>query len=74
MKPNACHMPEPAPRSEAEIYRSIRKTLIRSHCARKGETHRCCGAITITRTDITMNCRLCGDLRQTLPAPEARHG
>lgn len=70
MKPNACHMPAPAPRSEAEIYRSIRDTLIRSHCARTGEAHRCCGAITITRTDITMNCRLCGDLRQTLASAE----
>ncbi|MCJ2022124.1 hypothetical protein MKK84_32780 [Methylobacterium sp. E-065] len=66
MKPNACHMPEPAPRSEAEIYRSIRDVVIRSHCKRKVGAHQCAGAITITRTDITLNCRLCGDLRQTL--------
>jgi len=70
MKPNACHMPAPARRSEAEIYRSLRDTLIRSHCERKAGAHQCSGAITITRTDITLNCRLCGDLRQTLVSAE----
>lgn len=70
MKPNACLMPKPAPRSEAEIYRSIRDVVIRSHCERKAEAHQCAGAVTITRTDITLNCRLCGDLRQTLESAE----
>lgn len=70
MRPNACHMPKPAPRSEAEIYRSIRDLLIGSHCERKAEAHQCAGAITITRSDITLNCRLCGDLRQTLASAE----
>jgi hypothetical protein len=70
MKPIACHMPEPAPRSETEIYRSLRDRMVRSHCDRKAEAHKCAGAITITLTDITLNCRLCGDLRRTLPAVE----
>lgn len=64
MKANCCLMPSPAPRREADIYRSLRDTLIRSHCSAKRD-HKCCG-ITITRTDITMNCRLCGDSRQII--------
>lgn len=70
MKPNSCHMPAPAPRNEAEIYRAIRDLMVRAHCAQKAPTHECCGAITLTRTDVTLNCSLCGDLRQTLPAAE----
>ena len=70
MKPNACQMPAPAPRFEAECYRSIRDEVIRSHCERENEAHRCCGAITITRADIILDCRLRGDLRQTLASAE----
>ena len=70
MKPNTCLMPEPVRRSEAEIYRSIRDRMVRSHCDRKAEAHKCCGAITITRTDITLSCRLCGDARNILPSEE----
>lgn len=70
MKPNTCDMPTPARRSEAEIYRSIRDRMVRSHCDRKAAAHQCCGAITITRTDITLNCRLCGDVRSILPVEE----
>jgi len=62
---NSCDMPEPAKRSEAEIYTGIRNTMIRVHCAAK-RAHNCCGAITITRNHITMNCPLCGDARQLL--------
>lgn len=39
MKPNACHMLAPVPRSEAEIYRSLRSTLRRSHDHREHHRH-----------------------------------
>ena len=70
MKPAICNMPEPVRRSEAEIYRSIRDRMIRSHCDRKAAAHKCCGAITITRSEITLSCRLCGDARSLMPSAE----
>lgn len=62
MKPTCCDMPEPAPVGEAAIYRRIRDLLIRAHCSAKRD-HLCCGAITLTRGAITLNCPLCGDTR-----------
>jgi hypothetical protein len=70
MKPHACKVPEPAPRTEAAIYRSFRDLMIKAHCVRKTEAHRCQGAITITADSITFNCRLCGDLRQIVREPK----
>lgn len=65
MRANCCEMPRPARQREAKLYRSIRDVMIRSHCeAARG--HQCCGAITITRDTITLNCKLCGDLRRTI--------
>lgn len=61
---NACHMPKPAPRREAEIYRSFRKLIVKAHCAADRPAHRCAGVISIDRTTITMNCPRCGDFRQ----------
>lgn len=66
LKANYCHMPEPAPRDEAEIYRHMRDLLIRAHCGDSRPTHRCAGEITIARDHITFQCPRCGDLRQTI--------
>lgn len=59
---NACHMPEPVPPGEAEIYAAIRDRMIKAHCS-ADRAHDCCGSITFTRDAITMNCPLCGDSR-----------
>lgn len=61
----SCSMPTPVKRSESEIYRGIRDTLIKAHCEAK-RAHKCCGKITIDRDYITFNCPLCGDARQIL--------
>lgn len=66
MKVNICDIPAPAPRDEATIYRSLRDTLIRTHCEAKRD-HLCCGKITIDREHVTFNCPLCGDVRQIIP-------
>lgn len=66
MRANACNVPELAPEIEAGIYRSFRDLMVKSHCARRTEAHRCKGAVTITAGAITFNCALCGDLRQTI--------
>lgn len=63
--PDGCHLPSPAPLRDSEIYARFRNTMIRAHCAAK-RGHLCCGAITITRDTITMNCPLCGDCRMIL--------
>ncbi len=63
---NACEMPKPAPRKEADIYRGIRDTLVNAHCANDRKEHPCCGVITITVKHITMKCKLCGDSRQLI--------
>lgn len=60
-----CEVPMPAPRIEAEIYRGIRDTLVRAHCAKKGQ-HECQGSVTLCARAITMRCKLCGDSRQTI--------
>ena len=66
---NACHVPEPAPDRMVEIYRRMRDVMVKQHCDAKRD-HLCCGAITITRDDVTLNCPLCGDCRQLLePEP-----
>jgi hypothetical protein len=64
--PKICDVPTPVKRAEAEIYRSLRDRLVHMHCDRKDHGHRCAGAITITATDITLQCKLCGDCRRTL--------
>lgn len=64
---DSCTMPGPAHRTEAEIYRGIRDTIIRSHCD-AGRAHRCCGSVTITRDTITLSCPLCGDTRKIITA------
>lgn len=63
---NICKMPTPARMREAEIYASLRDTIVRAHCADKRPAHRCAGKITITRTDITLQCPRCGDARQII--------
>ena len=67
---NCCDMPSPAPRVEAEIYRSLREGIVRAHCADKRPAHKCAGTITIDRETITFQCPRCGDARQTLTEPE----
>lgn len=62
---NTCEVAAAAPENEAAVYRSMRDTLIRAHCAAKRD-HACCGRITIDRAHITFNCPLCGDARQLL--------
>lgn len=62
---NSCDIPGPCKPSESEIYGHMRDLLVKAHCAAK-RGHQCCGAITIDRRHITMNCPLCGDARQIL--------
>jgi hypothetical protein len=69
---NACRVPTPAPRREAEIYRKFREIIVRSHCADGRPAHRCAGQITITRDAITMSCPRCGDLRKTIETSKPR--
>lgn len=63
---NACHMPTPEGDRMAKVYAGIRTTMVKAHCADHRPSHRCAGAITITRDDITLNCLRCGDVRKTL--------
>lgn len=63
---NACRMPVPEKPDVAAIYGSIRRLMVRAHCADSRPHHRCAGAITITRDTVTLNCPRCGDLRKTL--------
>lgn len=63
---NSCEMPTPAPRNEAQIYRHLRDTLVRAHCADSRPVHRCAGLITIARDHITFQCSRCGDARKTV--------
>lgn len=63
---NCCDMPKPAPRDEAEIYRSLRDRLVKAHCADRRPAHKCAGLITIDRESITFQCPRCGDAKQTL--------
>jgi hypothetical protein len=44
--------------------------MIRARCDRKRAAHQCCGGVTITRNAITLQCPLCGDLRQVLEPTE----
>lgn len=62
----ACHMPTPCDPREAKVYKGFRELVVRSHCADGRPAHRCAGAITITRDNITLNCPRCGDLRKTI--------
>jgi hypothetical protein len=64
--PKQCDMPTPVSKAEAEIYKGMRDLMVRQHCDRKDHGHRCAGAITITATDITLQCKLCGDCRRTI--------
>ena len=64
---DCCEMPTPAPRTEAEIYRSMRDLIVKAHCAKdRSAAHPCAGVITITAKHITMQCKLCGDARKTI--------
>ncbi len=63
---NSCLTPTPVRAKEAEVYTSIRDTVVRAHCAAKRPSHRCCGKITLTRTDMTLNCPLCGDAKSLI--------
>jgi hypothetical protein len=68
---NCCHMPKPAPKKEAEVYRKFRDLIVRTHCADDRPAHRCAGTISIDRATVTMNCPRCGDCRQIIEqAPE----
>lgn len=62
---NSCDLPDKCGPVESEVYRKFRDIAIKAHCAAK-RGHQCCGAITIDREHITMNCPLCGDARQIL--------
>lgn len=64
-KIDCCLMPKKTKRSEAQIYLGMRDTIIRAHCAAE-RGHKCCGAITIDREHMTLNCKLCGDVRTIL--------
>lgn len=59
---NACLMPTQADETEQRIYRKF----LEVHCDQKGDGHECRGAVTITRSAITLKCPLCGDSRKTL--------
>lgn len=61
-----CLMPSPAKPSEATIYRRMRDVMIRSHCERGAEAHKCVGAITLTRDAIVLNCPICGDSKSLI--------
>lgn len=65
IEPDCCLMPEPAPRVEATIYKGMRDTMIKAHCA-SPDRPVCSGAITITAKHITFNCKICGDARKRL--------
>lgn len=66
IRANACRMPKPASRREAEIYRTFRELIVKTHCADDRPAHRCAGTISIDRATITMSCPRCGDLRQII--------
>lgn len=63
---NACHVPAPTTPLLSDIYRGFRDHLIKTHCDAKRGPHACCGTISIDRKTVTLNCRLCGDLRKLL--------
>lgn len=68
---NCCLRPKKAKRKQSEIYSGIRDTIIKAHCVQRVKDHPCAGQITITAKHITMNCKLCGDVRQILTNSEA---
>src|SRR4051794_5714143 len=58
---NCCHMPKPVTAAGAEVYRKIRDTLMRAHCADSRPAHRCAGEVTLDCNSITLHCPRCGD-------------
>lgn len=59
-----CLVPEPVENAkERKLYRSIRDTLVRGHCADKRPSHKCLGRVTITRDAIVLQCPRCGDAK-----------
>lgn len=63
-KVNSCLVPKPS--KDAAVYTRLRDALIKAHCENERGAHKCCGAITLTRTSITLTCPLCGDHRSLL--------
>lgn len=61
-KTNCCLMPDPISEPERDLWKALH-TL---KCDRKRESHQCRGTITITATDVTLQCPVCGDSRSTL--------
>lgn len=67
---DSCLVPKPVSPDEAKIYASLRDVVVRSHCAAGRSSHLCCGAITMTRSDMTLNCPLCGDAKSLIAHPK----
>lgn len=61
-----CRMPAPARRKEATLMTKIRDLVVKGHCADKRPAHKCCGAVTITRDAIVLQCPRCGDAKKII--------
>lgn len=65
--PNMCKWPpERPPKRDSELYEGIRSTIILAHCAAGRSEHLCCGRITIDRTEMLLQCPLCGDVKMQI--------
>jgi len=64
VKANSCHWPPlSVPKEDRVVYERIRSRVLRSHCAASRDEHLCCGRVTIDRSDMLLQCPLCGDLK-----------
>lgn len=66
VKPVFAALPEVMKEDDAALYQKLRSL----HCDRNLESHQCAGRLVLDRLGLTLQCRLCGDVRSLFAKQE----